>query len=622
MALFNHSTRELTAKIVYYGPGLCGKTTNLKVLHGRLERAQAGKLLSLSTAQDRTIYFDLLPVELGNIKGYTVRFQLCTVPGQVFYNETRKIVLRGVDGLVFVVDSQWSMLSHNLESFQNLRENLHDEKISLESLPLVIQYNKRDLPSSLSVEALQDSLNFHSYPFVEAVASEGVGVAETFKLVSKLTFVDLLRRLQKGAELPSESTAPGERKAATLPPTIPVVAPAPPPAAETARAEPDDSAASWAVPSADGIFADLSEEPPLESPLEADVPAGSLTTPVGAAAGTGAGAADNPGSSLVGAHAAAPGAPVLEARALSGVHSIDNLRKEVEERRSQMAWRPRSVSDPGAPLDEKLSDALEEARKAAQRAARRPPPGEGEDASTQEINAARLRDRELKKLEEGLEAARADAREGRQALEEALEKLRAESRGGQRTLEEALEKLRSEARGGQRALEEALEKLRTGAAETKKALDAFRNDGAEANKALGEFRNDAAEAGKALGELRNEGAETKRALAEFHNNAAEARRALEKAMEDALAAARADAAAESKRRGEALSAEVASREEGEKAARERIAALEEELGKLRTGLAEARAETQMKVESLKSAADEATKKWAAALRRTLEEFGE
>ena len=206
MALFNHATKELTAKIVYYGPGLCGKTSNLKMLHQRLERG-AGKLLSLSTAQDRTIYFDLLPIELGNIKGYTVRFQVCTVPGQVFYNETRKIVLRGVDGLVFVVDSQWSMLSHNLECFQNLRENLHEEKILFETLPVVIQYNKRDLPSALSVEALQDSLGFHSYPYVETVASEGAGVIETFKLVSKLTFVDLLRRLQRGWQPPAEPAA-------------------------------------------------------------------------------------------------------------------------------------------------------------------------------------------------------------------------------------------------------------------------------------------------------------------------------------------------------------------------------------------------------------------------------
>ncbi len=207
MALFNHTTRELTAKIVYYGPALGGKTTNLRTLHAKLDHAAKGKLLSLSTAQDRTIYFDLLPVELGNIKGYTVRFQLCTVPGQVFYNETRKIVLRGVDGVVFVVDSQPAMLSHNLESFQNLRENLRGERTSLEGIPIVIQYNKRDLPASLSVATLQESLDLAAYPFVEASATEGAGIVETFRLVSKLTFVDLLRRLQKGDPGVNETAA-------------------------------------------------------------------------------------------------------------------------------------------------------------------------------------------------------------------------------------------------------------------------------------------------------------------------------------------------------------------------------------------------------------------------------
>ena len=144
-------------------------------------------------------------MELGNIKGYTVRFQLATVPGQVFYNETRKLVLRGVDGVVFVVDSQWSMLSHNLESFHNLKENLKEAGLSLEALPLVIQYNKRDLPGVLGLDALQTSLGFADYPYVEAVASDGRGVVETFKLISKLTFVDLLRRLQKPGGLEPES---------------------------------------------------------------------------------------------------------------------------------------------------------------------------------------------------------------------------------------------------------------------------------------------------------------------------------------------------------------------------------------------------------------------------------
>jgi len=226
MALFNHTTRDLTAKIVYYGSGLCGKTTNLRVLHGQLDRAAKGKLLSLATAQDRTIYFDLLPVELGNIKGFTVRFQLCTVPGQVFYNETRKVVLRGVDGIVFVVDSQASMLSHNLESFQNLRENLREEKVALESVPVVIQFNKRDLGAALPVATMQEALGFGAYPFVEAVASEGRGVVETFRLVSKLTFVDLLRRLQKGSPVATETAAAALAAATEAVPSLAAAAPA------------------------------------------------------------------------------------------------------------------------------------------------------------------------------------------------------------------------------------------------------------------------------------------------------------------------------------------------------------------------------------------------------------
>jgi len=300
MALFNHSTRDLTAKIVYYGPGLCGKTTNLKVLHGQLDRVAKGKLLSLATAQDRTIYFDLLPVELGNIKGYTVRFQLCTVPGQVFYNETRKIVLRGVDGIVFVVDSQTSMLSHCVESFQNLRENLREEKISLESVPVVIQYNKRDLPSALPVATMQEALGFGAYPFVEAVASEGRGVVETFRLVSKLTFVDLLRRLQKGGPVATETAAAALAAATEAVPSLAAAVPAgtvfshpeasPPVAAAPAPVilDPPESPAAveddaspvfeevgpsgrfdgWESPFDDG-FPGIDDEPPAESSLAA-----------------------------------------------------------------------------------------------------------------------------------------------------------------------------------------------------------------------------------------------------------------------------------------------------------------------------------------------------------------
>ncbi len=281
MVLFNHSTRELTAKIVYYGPGLCGKTTNLRVLHEKLEQGTTGRLLSLSTAQDRTIYFDLLPVELGNVKGYTVRFQLCTVPGQVFYNETRKLVLRGVDGIVFVVDSQWSMLSHNLESFQNLRENMVELDQTFDETAVVIQYNKRDLPGVLSVQALQESLGFQEYPFVEAVAASGKGVVETFKLVSKMTFVQLLRRLQRspdGEKLGPEWVAsPSEDASRTA--RIPAVGaellaltstvgPAPAPPTES----PFETTASWPSMPRGEIFGDATVPPQLGLPPAPSVP--------------------------------------------------------------------------------------------------------------------------------------------------------------------------------------------------------------------------------------------------------------------------------------------------------------------------------------------------------------
>jgi signal recognition particle receptor subunit beta len=291
MVLFNHSTRELTAKIVYYGPGLCGKTTNLRLLHEKLEQGTTGRLLSLSTAQDRTIYFDLLPVELGNVKGYTVRFQLCTVPGQVFYNETRKLVLRGVDGIVFVVDSQWSMLSHNLESFQNLRENMAELDQTFDETAVVIQYNKRDLPGVLSVQALQESLGFQEYPFVEAVAAGGKGVVETFKLVSKMTFVQLLRRLQRspdGEKLgpewvapPSEDTSRTARipaVGAELLALTSTVGPSPAPPTES----PFETTASWPSMPRGEIFGDATVPPqsaPPPAPSMPDVPSEPALSP-------------------------------------------------------------------------------------------------------------------------------------------------------------------------------------------------------------------------------------------------------------------------------------------------------------------------------------------------------
>src|SRR6476660_9353906 len=233
MVIYNAATRELTAKIVYYGPGLCGKTTNLKVLHDRLEPGTAGKLLNRQTQTDRTIYFDLLPVELGDIKGYKIRFQLATVPGQTAFNETRRVVLRGADGIVFVTDSRWAMLPKNLESWQNLKDNLRDNGTSFETIPIVVQYNKRDLPDVLSVEAMQEALGLSSYPFVEAVASAGRGITETFKLVSKLTFVDLMRRLQGRRH--EDAAAAQARPALTLvPPPVETAPSAAPRAADPA----------------------------------------------------------------------------------------------------------------------------------------------------------------------------------------------------------------------------------------------------------------------------------------------------------------------------------------------------------------------------------------------------
>src|SRR5271169_5091142 len=167
MALVSHTTREINAKIVYYGPGLCGKTTNIHLIYHRISPTQRGKLISLATETDRTLFFDFLPVELGTIQNYKVRFHLYTVPGQVFYNATRKLVLKGADGVIFVADSQRAMLETNLESLANLRDNFSEQGISIVEFPMVIQYNKRDLPDILSVEELNASLNPRSVPFYE-----------------------------------------------------------------------------------------------------------------------------------------------------------------------------------------------------------------------------------------------------------------------------------------------------------------------------------------------------------------------------------------------------------------------------------------------------------------------
>lgn len=194
MVVINPVKRELTAKIVYYGPGLCGKTTNLKYVYEVLDEALRGKMLSLATEADRTLFFDFLPVDMGEVKGFRVRMQLYTVPGQVFYEATRKRVLMGADGVVFVADSQRSMWDANIQAFEQLTQHLNENGIKPDDIPIVLQYNKRDLPDISTVEELDEALNPGNLAFFEAMASEGVGVEETLRSVTKQVLKNLLSR--------------------------------------------------------------------------------------------------------------------------------------------------------------------------------------------------------------------------------------------------------------------------------------------------------------------------------------------------------------------------------------------------------------------------------------------
>ena len=199
MVLFNYATKELTAKVVYYGPGLCGKTTNLQFIHEKLPIKNKGKMLSLATEADRTLFFDFLPIELGTIRGMKTRIQLYTVPGQVFYNATRRMVLKGADCVVFVADSQEPMIDANLDSLANLKENLEANEINPDEIPMVVQFNKRDLPNALPVEILNDRLNPRNLPFFEAVAMKGQGVEETLKGATSLVFRHLASKYGDGS---------------------------------------------------------------------------------------------------------------------------------------------------------------------------------------------------------------------------------------------------------------------------------------------------------------------------------------------------------------------------------------------------------------------------------------
>jgi signal recognition particle receptor subunit beta len=194
MSFINYSAREINCKLVYYGPGLCGKTTNLQFIYNKTRPESKGKMISLATETERTLFFDFLPLSLGEIRGFKTRFHLYTVPGQVFYDASRKLILKGVDGVCFVADSQLERMEANIESLDNLRFNLEEQGYDLDKIPYVIQYNKRDLPSAVPVEELRATLNTNNVPEFEACAVTGEGVFDTLKALAK----QVLTELRKG----------------------------------------------------------------------------------------------------------------------------------------------------------------------------------------------------------------------------------------------------------------------------------------------------------------------------------------------------------------------------------------------------------------------------------------
>jgi signal recognition particle receptor subunit beta len=282
MVFFNYSTMQMAAKVVYYGPGLCGKTTNLHYIYGHTTHDSRGEMVSLETETDRTLFFDLLPLDVGSIAGFNTRIQLYTVPGQVFYNTTRKLVLKGVDGVVFVVDSQRAMLQATLDSFRNLEENLSEMGLAVDSLPLVLQYNKRDLADIYSVEELNQAINRHGWPWYESSAVSGQGVFETLKGISKYTLLALKKRLgRSGAEAPARLSAPGgalgQPARPGIPPAAQPVAPATPatgaaagPGGGGAPAPPQRSS----MPSPAAAVAPAAPSSPAGSPVPAGPAAG------------------------------------------------------------------------------------------------------------------------------------------------------------------------------------------------------------------------------------------------------------------------------------------------------------------------------------------------------------
>jgi hypothetical protein len=209
MASINYAAREISVKIVYYGPGLSGKTTNLQVIHKKVPKDYRSDMVSLATETDRTLFFDFLPLNLGKIRGFATKFQLYTVPGQVYYNATRKLVLRGVDGIVFVADSSAAKLDENIESFQNLEDNLSEYGYELQKIPTIIQWNKRDLADAMAPEELQRTINKYQLPTTEAIANRGKGVFESLKLIGKVVIDELNRKYSRPTRRTASPPRPG-----------------------------------------------------------------------------------------------------------------------------------------------------------------------------------------------------------------------------------------------------------------------------------------------------------------------------------------------------------------------------------------------------------------------------
>lgn len=268
MALFNYASKEITLKVVYYGPGLCGKTTNIQSLHETMSPDKTGKLLSLSTDADRTLFFDFMPINLGKIKDFNIRFQLYTVPGQVRYNATRKLVLKGADAVVFVADSQTAMKDANIESLDNMKENLKANNIKFDEIPVVLQYNKRDLQNILSVDEMDKFLNPRKDQIIEASAYEGWGVQETFKLVTRrlMKYISTKHNIKIGPQDEEEEVTVSKPAPKAAPaPTPPPVAAAKPFKATISQSDIEDAILAAAAPQAPADqFAQVVEEAPAD----------------------------------------------------------------------------------------------------------------------------------------------------------------------------------------------------------------------------------------------------------------------------------------------------------------------------------------------------------------------